>query len=484
MVIELLGSSSRTFVTSLVLMGTALLLADCTTTQETDTPPGSRPNIVVIVTDDAGYIDFGAYGGAQIPTPHIDSIARNGVRFTQGYVTASVCAPSRAGLLTGRYQQRFGHEFNGPNDPVPGYSLDDMGLDPSEVTVAEALREEGYRTMAVGKWHMGTQERFHPSRHGFDEFFGMLSGGRSYFPIKTEKIAAGRALLRNRDVVPEQEVTYTTDMFSDEAVSFIRRTKEQPFFLYLAYNAVHTPMHAKEEDLAAFPEIEDELRRIYAAMTRSLDEGVGRVLDALDQEGLADDTLLFFINDNGGATNNGSNNGPLRGMKGSKWEGGIRVPFMVRWPGKVPAGMTFDRPVSSLDILATSVNAAQGSLKGDSNLDGVNLLPFLDGRVVGDPHEMLFWRRGVAAAVRAGDWKLIRSESNPTLLFDLAQDLGETENLAPQHPGLVNELLAALEAWERDLAPPKWTEGEKWERNQIMKHRLEVSGRAMEREYP
>jgi arylsulfatase A-like enzyme len=386
--------------------------------------------------------------------------------------------------LTGRYQQRFGHEFNGPNDPVPGYSLDDMGLDPSEVTVAEALREEGYRTMAVGKWHMGTQERFHPSRHGFDEFFGMLSGGRSYFPFDTEKVPAGRALLRNRDVVPEQEVTYTTDMFSDEAVSFIRRTKEQPFFLYLAYNAVHTPMHAKEEDLSVFQEIEDELRRIYAAMTRSLDEGVGRVLDALDQEGLADDTLLFFINDNGGATNNGSNNGPLRGMKGSKWEGGIRVPFMVRFPEKVPAGITFDRPVSSLDIFATCVNAARGSLMAQSNLDGVNLLPFLDGSVVGEPHEMLFWRRGVAAAVRAGDWKLIRSESNPTLLFDLAQDLAETENLAAQHPDKVNELLAALDAWERDLAPPKWTEGEKWERNQVMKHRMEVSSREMEREYP
>jgi len=291
-------------------------------------------------------------------------------------------------------------------------------------------------------------------------------------------------LLRNKETVPEEDVTYTTDMFSDEAVAFIRHTGGRRFFLYLSYNAVHTPMHAKKEDLASCEFIEDNLRRTYAGMTLALDRGIGRVLDSLRQSGIENNTLLFFINDNGGATDNGSDNGRLRGMKGSKWEGGIRVPFMVKWPARLQAGITFDSPVVSLDILATCVRAAGGSLSKYSNLDGVDLLPYLEGNLTGHPHKLLFWRRGVAAAVRSGPWKLIRSESNPTLLFDLDRDLAETDDLSLQHPAVVEELLGALELWERSLEPPKWKEGEKWERNQILKHRMEVFGREMERKYP
>jgi arylsulfatase A-like enzyme len=301
--------------------------------------------------------------------------------------------------------------------------------------------------------------------------------------LSSGELPEGNRILRDWEVVPESEVTYLTDMFSEEAVSFIRGTQGRPFLLYLAYNAVHTPMHAKKEDLAFFSAVEDKLRRTNAAMGRSLDEGVGRVLDTLRREQLEENTLLFLINDNGGATNNGSDNGPLRGMKGSKWEGGIRVPFLVKWPARLAAGITFDHPVSALDVFATSISAARG-FEDHSNLDGVDLIPFLTGRVKGAPHEHLFWRRGVAAAVRSGKWKLIRSESNPTLLFDLSEDLGESTNLASQYPDVVRDLVAELEAWEKELAPPKWTEGEKWERNQILKHRMEVIGRDMEREYP
>lgn len=219
-------------------------------------------------------------------------------------------------------------------------------------------------------------------------------------------------------------------------------------------------------------------------MDAALDRGIGRVLDTVRRYGLEENTLLFFINDNGGATNNGSDNGPLRGMKGSKWEGGIRVPFMVKWPAQLAAGRTCDQPVISLDIFPTCVAAAGGSLARHPDLDGVNLLPLLQGSEQKPPHEFLFWRRGVAAAVRHGQWKLIRSETNPTLLFNLEQDLGETHDLADRHPEIVKRLTDALSKWEQQLAPPRWREGEPWRTNQILKHQMQVAGREMERKYP
>lgn len=448
-------------------------------------PAVAKPNIIVLITDDAGYVDFGCYGGKQIPTPHIDSIARDGVRFTQGYVSASVCCPSRAGLLTGRYQQRFGHEFNGFAIPQPGYGPEDMGLDPDETSIAEALRPLGYRTMIVGKWHMGTHDRFHPKHHGFDEFFGIKGGSRSYFGVNKKRISENWKLYRNDTVIPESEINYLTDMLTDESINYIERNKDRPFFLYLSYTAVHGPMHGKPDDIEHFSGIEDKKRRTFAAMDKALDDGVGRLLATLEENGLEDDTLLFFINDNGGATSNGSDNGPLRGMKGSKWEGGIRVPFMVKWPKQLKGGRTYDKPVISLDIQATAIAAAGGNPKDQPRaLDGVDLVPFLSGKAQGDPHKALFWRRGVAAAVREGSWKLIRSETNPPILLNLDNDLGESRNLSSGNPKIVKRLSRLLSTWERDLAPPKWREGERWSKNQIYKHRMDVLGRDAERKFP
>ncbi len=445
----------------------------------------SKPNIIVLITDDAGYADFGCYGGTQIPTPHIDSIARDGIRFTQGYVSASVCCPSRAGLLTGRYQQRFGHEFNGFAIPQPGFGPEDMGLDPDETTIAEALKPLGYRTMIVGKWHMGVLDRFHPKHHGFDEFFGIKGGSRSYFGVEKKGISEGWKLYRNDEIIPESEIGYLTDMLTDEAIAYVERNKQRPFFLYLSYTAVHGPMHGKPEDIGHFEGIGDKKRRTFAAMDKALDDGVGRLLRTLKENGLEEDTLLFFINDNGGATSNASDNGPLRGMKGSKWEGGIRVPYMVKWPERLGAGTVYNHPVISLDIAATAIAAAGGSPgKRPKALDGVDLLPFLTGANRKPPHDTLFWRRGVAAAVRQGPWKLIRSKTNPPVLVNLADDLGETRNLASEKPDIVARLATKLTQWERELAPPKWREGERWSKNQIYKHRMDVIGRDMERKIP
>ena len=470
----------------------------------------SRPNVVLIVADDAGYADFGAFGDPEMPTPRIDSIADNGIRFTQGYNVASVCSPSRAGLLTGRYPQRFGHEFNIPRTPQPGADIDDIGLPLSESTMADAMRSLGYATIAVGKWHLGVSDRFHPLERGFDEFYGFLYGSRSYFPLDD---ISERGMYLLRDNEPQPERGYLTDVLAEETANLIERYRDQPFFMYVNFNAVHTPMHAKPEHEALFEDIENERRRTLAAMTVSLDEGVGTILDKLAEVGLLDNTIVFFLNDNGGATNNASTNHPLRGQKGDKFEGGIRVPFMVQWPERLPRGADFDYPVSSMDVFPTIVAAAGGVPAGSAAelgspgtalsaaaelrspgaaasaddrpapqqpLDGVNLLPYLTGKANGPPHRTLFWRRGAIAAVRYvdenSDLKLIRVDNVSTWLFDLAADPYETVNLLDsgalgrdQLPQRVY-LESALEAWEEGTVEPLWRTDPYWTQNQIDKH--------------
>ena len=467
-----------------------VVLSGCVTTrglsqQPTTTAPAAKPNVIVIVSDDMGYADLGVHGSREIKTPNFNRLAMDGVRFTNGYVTASVCCPSRAGLLTGRYQQRFGHEFNGFAPLNPGYTEDDQGLPVGEKTIGDAMRAAGYKTMAIGKWHMGDRAHFFPLERGFDECYAIMSGNRSFWPYQ-EKVPNAKRIYRDRELVPEKEIVYVTDSLTDAAVEFIERESEndQPFFIYLAYTAPHTPMHGKDEDIEKYKHLTPQNRRIYAAMMKSLDEGVGRVRDALTSQGIDENTLIIFINDNGGATNNGSDNGRYRGMKGSKWEGGIRVPYTITWPGHLPKGKTFDHPVSALDILPTSLGAANEAYPFEAELDGENLLPYLTGEAKGKPHETLYWRRGVAAAVREGDWKLIRSEGNPDLLFNLRTDPGEKNDLAKRQPARVKALKAKLEAWEAEMAEPIWTEGKKWERNQVMKHRIEVDTRELERKYP
>lgn len=445
-----------------------------------------KPNVIVIISDDAGYVDFGCYGGKQIPTPNIDAIAKEGIRFTDAYVSASVCAPSRAGILTGRYQQRFGFEHNTSNILAPGYKITDVGMDPSEQTIGNEMQANGYKTIAIGKWHQGDEAKHFPLKRGFDEFYGFTGGHRDFFAYKGKR-TNDHALYDNNVIVPENEITYLTDMLTDKATSFIETNKNQPFFMYLSYNAVHTPMNAKKDLMARYANIADTSRRAYAAMMTSLDDGVGKVMATLKANKLDQNTLIIFMNDNGGATVNSSDNGPLRGMKGSKWEGGIRVAMMMKWPAHLAANKTDNRVVSALDILPTAIAAGNGKQKGTKKLDGVSLLPYLSAGNKNKPHDALYWRRGVAAAMRMGNWKLIRVKESPTvqhaLLFDLSKDLSETKDLSAKYPAKVKEMLSKLTQWEKGLDQPHWYSSY-GDRNQIIKHRMETIGRAMERMYP
>lgn len=410
----------------------------------------ARPNILVIVGDDMGYSDIGVHGCQDIPTPHIDSLAKNGVRCTSGYVSGPYCSPTRAGLMTGRYQQRFGHEFNLGPDPTG-----EVGLPLSEKTLADRLQAAGYATGMVGKWHLGNDKKFHPMNRGFQEYYGFLGGARSYFPTGGNA-PAGVKILRGFEPVEETE-PYTTDTFAREATAFIDRHATEPWFLYLTFNAVHGPMHATEKYLGRFAEIKDEKRRTYAAMMAAMDDGIGAVLAKLDDAKLTENTLIFFVSDNGGPTPaNASNNLPLRATKATTWEGGIRVPYLVQWKGKLPAGKTYDQPVIQLDIAPTAL-AAAGADAADAKFDGVNLLPHFLGEAKQPPHDALYWRFGPQMAIRMGNYKLVQGrDENERALYDLAADIGETKDLAADHPDVLKDLTAKYEAWNKTLEEPRW----------------------------
>ncbi len=429
------------------LLIVALWLLGGAVVRAADTAP--RPNIIVILADDLGYADIGCQGCKNIPTPHIDSLAANGIRFTSGYASAAVCSPSRAGLMSGRYQQRFGHEFN---PPPHGKDSGELGMPLTEVTLADHLRASGYATGMVGKWHLGNHEKFHPLRRGFDEFFGFLAHFHSYLDAKVAYKT--NPILRGADRVDEKE--YLTDAFTREAVAFIKGHAGKPFFLYLPYNAVHNPLQASQKYLDRFSTIKNPDRRTYAAMLSAMDDGVGAVLSELREAGIEQDTLIFFLGDNGGSKVNAARNDPLSGYKAQLWEGGIRVPFLAQWKGRLPAGRVYEQPVIALDILPTAVAAAGGKLPDTGKVDGVNLLPHLTGEVKGPPHEFLFWRSGPQSAARKGDWKLLRGWQPAVQIFDLAADIGEKKNLAGQQPVVVKELAAALEKWDGELAKPLW----------------------------
>lgn len=409
--------------------------------QALETP--KRPNIVLIFSDDQGYADMGCQGCTDIPTPHLDAICEGGTRFTSGYVTAPVCSPSRAGLMTGRYQQRYGHEHN------PGAAVG-AGLPLSETTLATRLKAEGYATGMVGKWHLGMEEEQNPINRGFDEFFGFLHGAHSYLDPNSSRNDPIR-----RGLEPVQESEYLTDAFARESCDFIQRHAAEPFFLYLAFNAVHTPLEATRAYMSRFPHIEDPRRRTFAGMMAAMDDAVGHVLNTLQSQGLQDDTLVFFISDNGGITEkNTSRNDPLRGYKGQVYEGGIRVPFAARWPGHIPAGMVYDRPVSSLDVVPTVLAAGGATIP--RGLDGVNLVRFLSGAISRDPHEQLCWRMGRKTAIRSGDWKLLHEPGDELELYNLAEDIAETNNLAAAEPGRLAELQGALAEWDSEMIEPLW----------------------------
>lgn len=422
-----------------------------------------QPNIVVIVGDDMGYADVGSHGCKDIPTPNLDALAEGGVRCTSGYVSGPYCSPTRAGLLTGRYQQRFGHEFN-PGDGGKGPAAP-RGLPLSEKTMADRLKAAGYVTGLVGKWHLGAAPEYQPQQRGFDEFFGFLGGAHPY------AVGEGPKILRGTEKIDEQE--YLTDALGREAVSFVERHREEPFFLYLAFNAVHTPMQATDARLEKFKSIADEKRRTYAAMMSAMDDAIGATLNAIREAGLEDDTLVFFFSDNGGpmmrgTTVNGSNNAPLRGSKRTTLEGGVRVPFFVKWPGRLPAGKTYDLPVIQLDVLPTALAAAGVEEPTDDSLEGVNLLDYLTGEATQPPHDALFWKLGRQMAVRQGEWKLVRydpvvdgQQGPPTKqrLYNLASDIGEAHDLSNEEPDKAAALQAAWQSWNSKNVKPLWRDG-------------------------
>lgn len=424
-----------------------------------------RPNIVIIVADDIGYADFGFQGSTDIPTPNIDSLARAGVRFTNGYVTGPYCSPTRAGLLTGLYPQRFGHEFNPA--PRPGTT---PGLPVGQLTIADRLREHGYRTALFGKWHLGTQAQFHPMERGFDEFYGFPGGAHNYYATSD---TGANAIMDGRKKISEPK--YLTEAITDRAVEFIKRNAAQPFLLYLAYNAAHTPMQAEPHHLARFTGMSADRRRTYAAMITAMDEGIGRTLDALRDQQLDENTIVFFFSDNGGPTMegtsvNGASNAPLRGSKRQTWEGGIRVPFVIRWTGKLPENKVETFSIMQIDVLPTAFAAANIAVQPEWKLDGVDLLPFLSGKSKGAPHEVMYWRLGEHMAIRKGDWKLVYSPDGPlndvdhakardlsaAQLFNLRDDVRESKNIAAAHPEKVKELTAAWLAWNQQMSKPLW----------------------------
>ena len=450
------------------LVAAALQLGLFTAASPAASAAERQPNVIIIVGDDMGYADVGFHGCQDIPTPHLDSLAAGGVRCTNGYVSGPYCSPTRAGLLTGRYQTRFGHEFN----PSGG---GERGLPLSETTIADRLKAAGYKTGLVGKWHLGGDDAHHPNARGFDEFFGFLAGAHTYWAEK------GAPIFRNRDEV--KETAYLTDAFGREAAAFVERHKDEPFFLYLAFNAVHTPMDAQEERLAKFGKIADPKRRKYAAMMSAMDDAIGEVLAQVEADGLSDNTLIFFISDNGGPTmsttaTNGSINAPLRGSKRTTLEGGVRVPFLVKWPGKLPAGKVYDQPVIQLDATRTALEAAGVDTASDEKLEGVALLPYLTGENNDAPHDALFWRFGPQMAIRQGDWKLVKYDpvvdggkkgATDARLYNLAEDISEEDNLIAEEPEKAKELQAAWEEWNKSNVPPLWGQGNEGKKNKKAK---------------
>jgi len=428
------------------------------------------PNLIILFSDDAGYADFGFHGSHLIRTPNLDRLADSGIRFTNGYVTASVCSPSRAGMMTGRYQQRFGHELNLPGVPDPAVPDSARGLPLSERTIADWLSEGGYATGLVGKWHLGLEDHFHPTKRGFDEFFGMRKGSGPYYAGSNRTIETGM------DSVHPDSLGYLTDEFGDRAVDFIDRHRDEPFFLFVSFTTPHTPMHAREDLLPEeLPRFETEIRARYSAMMRSLDDNVGRILEALEERGLRENTLVFFANDNGGAMPfNGSLNAPLRGAKGTALEGGNRVPFVMSWPGRIPSGQQFDEPVITLDILPTFLAAAGLGLPADRTLDGVDLMPYLTGLTESAPHDTLFWKMQWGAAVRAGDWKLVRTPNGEHWLFDLDDDVSESNDLAAQHPEKVAALRRSLESWESTHPAPIWLINDAWHARTLERYNQQI----------
>lgn len=461
-----------------------------------------RPNIIILMADDLGYYDISHHGNPDIQTKHIDALARQGLDCTRAYATAPSCAPSRAGFLTGRYQQRFGFE-NQLHERLPRNRLElwwarnllrshpwkikklpavpkerdriRQGLPPTEITLAELLQKEGYRTGIIGKWHLGSVEHALPHKRGFDEHYGFYASHSLFAPEKSPGIVDLRnpadwtdkhiwsgqregdcAIVRNGEVV--EESGYITQRFAEEAVRFLEENQDHPFFLYVPFSAPHTPFQAPQEYCDQFQHIEDPVKRVYYAMIAALDDAVGAIHQKVEQLSLAENTLIFFLSDNGGAEyTKATDNAPLNGGKITAFDGGLRIPMFVQWKGVLPAGGKYDPMVSTLDVFATVCAVTQTGLPGDRVYDGVDLMPFWLERTDGAPHETLFWKGGDNAVVIQKNWKLLFNEQRKqTMLYDLNQDPFEMKDLTLQLPEKVAELREVHRSWYATMPGPMW----------------------------
>ena len=429
----------------ILLFGFISILVSCST--KTD----SIPNIIIILADDAGYSDFGFMGSDEIKTPNLDQLALDGVTFNNAYVSASVCSPSRAGLLTGMYQQRFGHECNLDSDV-------NNSFDPNQITIAEALKTKGYNTGLIGKWHLGDKTQNHPLKNGFDYFWGFISGARNYFYDPNEEF---RNSIRN--VVENYSQTkfdgYLTDVLGDKAIGFINKNHESnnPFFLFLSFNAPHTPMHAKDDVLEKF---KDNPRQVYASMMWSMDEAIGNVVEALKENNQYDNTIIYFLSDNGAAMSNDASPFPFKGWKGNQYEGGIKTPMIMTWKNKIKSNTQFDGFISALDIFKTSLEASKVNNEYMINADGKNIMNYLNDNNI--KNENLFWRKDKMATVRSGDYKLIRLNDTSTVLYNIEKNYFEDFDLKLKEPKVHDSLFGLLYKWENTLIDPNWIENKKW----------------------
>ncbi len=448
------------------------------------------PNVVLILADDLGYNDISLHGNTVVRTPNIDRIGSEGVRFTRGHTTNATCSPSRAGLMTGRYQQRFGYEFvvvppqfamalagdGNILQTIPAdkrVPMEEMGIPTTEITLAESLKEAGYRTGLIGKWHMGSAPRFQPKNHGFDFFTGTLNGAALFDEEDDPQVVNAKLpwdkidkflwqMLNNqliRDDKPYVAAEYMTTFFGKEAVQFIDDRKDDPFFLYLAFNAPHTPLQAPKEVYDRLDYIADHKTRVYYAMIESMDEAIGMVLNKLESLGLDDNTLVIFSSDNGAApyTRIPHTNSPFRGSKANYFQGGVVVPYLMRWPAAIESGTVLDIPVSLLDVFPTVAQATGAKVPQDRPIDGVNLLPLIRGDVSDAPHQALVWRSGTYKAVLYGDYRLqVDQRQGKTVLYNIKVDVGEQTNLAERMPDKVEELKAILIKAESEFIAPLW----------------------------
>ena len=411
----------------------------------------SKPNIIIILADDAGYSDFGFMGSDEIKTPNLDQLALDGVIFNNAYNSASVCSPSRAGLLTGMYQQRFGHECNLDSDV-------NNSFDPNQITIAEALKTEGYTTGLIGKWHLGDKTQNHPLKNGFDYFWGFISGARNYFYDPNE---VNRNSIRN--VVENYSQTnfegYLTDVLGEKAIRFIDKNNQSnnPFFLFLSFNAPHTPMQAKEEVLEKF---KDNPRQVYASMMWSMDEAIGHVIDALKENNQYDNTIIYFLSDNGAAMSNNASPFPYKGWKGNQFEGGIKTPMIMTWKNKIKSNTQFDGFISALDIFITSLEVSNVNDDLMANADGKNIMNYLNDNTI--QNENLFWRKDKMATVRSGNYKLIKLNDTSTVLYNIENNYFEDLDLKLKEPSVHDSLFKLLLAWEDRLIDPNWIENKDW----------------------